>query len=156
MKFPRADKEVWKERLDIAKEQFGGTSVPGGYGFKDAETAKTFAEAILHPVSAEGLKDRTDAMESSEISSAGASARDEGKNGEAREESAGNEARSRWFNEEDQDEAADLIRKMKARLKGGSLYGGVPIDVELLELGCRLGYLIMKKVPGSCMNTPRP
>ena len=145
VKFPRADKEVWKERLDIAKEQFGGTSVPGGYGFKDAETAKTFAEAILHPVSAEGLKDRTDAMESSEISSAAASARDEGKNGEAREESAGNEARSRWFNEEDQDEAADLIRKMKARLKGGSLYGGVPIDVELLELGCRLGYLIMKK-----------
>ena len=75
VKFPRADKEVWKERLDIAKEQFGGTSVPGGYGFKDAETAKTFAEAILHPVSAEGLKDRTDAMESSEISSAAASAR---------------------------------------------------------------------------------
>lgn len=150
VKFPRADKEVWKERLDIAKEQFGGTSVPGGYGFKDAETAEAFAEAILHPVSAEGLKERTDAMESSEISSAAASARNERGDGEAQTESADGEARqeearSRWFNEEDQDEAADLIRKMKARLKGGSLYGGVPIDVELLELGCRLGYLIMKK-----------
>ena len=169
VKFPRADKEVWKERLDIAKEQFGGTSVPGGYGFKDAETAKAFAETILHPVSAEGLKERTDGLRAealtqnqeaedfpstgdsgrkeNEYASAGESARKESNDAadaEALNQKA-RKARSRWFNEEDQDEAAELIRKMKARLKGGSLYGGVPIDVELLELGCRLGYLIMKK-----------
>ena len=256
VKFPRADKEVWKERLDIAKEQFGGTSVPGGYGFKDAETAKAFAEAILHPVSAESLKERTDAMVHSvpepregngiqdkldelwalednirefgdftdaELKADGApwsydelqkqrddAARlrkeleqeapealaeqdrqvkksieeeeayrkahpeeyepnpepakhkaqpDKPKKKAARkkkaapkqkpepepEQEAEKKARSKWFNEEDQDEAADLIRKMKARLRGGNLYSGVPIDVELLELGCRLGYLIMKK-----------
>ncbi len=250
VKFPRADKEVWKERLDIAKEQFGGTSVPGGYGFKDAETAKAFAEAILHPVSAEGLKERTDAMAAvedfpdkvvnedavmdmpddtaadlhivdvlnpgmTEHSPKEAAAnlavalkkvsdakllellkehkdnktvrsiltdeynRRGGVSPEAVEAArkkpasrkkstpkkkpepepaqaetqaeaepqpeAEKKARSKWFNEEDQDEAADLIRKMKARLRGGNLYSGIPIDVELLELGCRLGYLIMKK-----------
>lgn len=256
VKFPRADKEVWKERLDIAKEQFGGTSVPGGYGFKDAETAKAFAEAILHPVSAEGLKERTDAMMHSvpepregngiqdkldelwalednirefgdftdaELKADGApwsydelqkqrddAARlrkeleqeapealaeqdrqvqksieeeeayrkahpeeyepnpepakqeaqpDKPKKKATRKKKAApkqkpepepepeaeKKARSKWFNEEDQDEAADLIRKMKARLRGGNLYSGIPIDVELLELGCRLGYLIMKK-----------
>lgn len=248
VKFPRADKEVWKERLDIAKEQFGGTSVPGGYGFKDAETAKAFAEAILHPVSAEGLKERTDAMAAvedfpdkvvnedavmdmpddtaadlhivdvlnpgmTEHSPKEAAAnlavalkkvsdakllellkehkdnktvrsiltdeynRRGGVSPEAVEAArkkpasrkkstpkkkpepaqaetqaeaepqpeAEKKARSKWFNEEDQDEAADIIRKMKARLRGGNLYSGIPIDVELLELGCRLGYLIMKK-----------
>ncbi len=246
VKFPRADKEVWKERLDIAKEQFGGTSVPGGYGFKDAETAKAFAEAILHPVSAEGLKERTDAMAAvedftdkvvnedavmdlpddtaadlhivdvlnpgmTEHSPKEAAAnlaealkkvsdtkllellkehkdnktvrsiltdeynRRGGVSPEAVETArkkpatrkkaapkqklepepaqakaepqpeAEKKARSKWFNEEDQDEAADLIRKMKARLRGGNLYSGIPVDVELLELGCRLGYLIMKK-----------
>ena len=371
VKFPRADKEVWKERLEIAKEQFGGTSVRGGYGFKDAETAKAFAEAILHPVSAEGLKKHTDAMpdgmkqinvmglmgalstkgeaklsdhekpigapnihpeilsqlEKSEdlrrLAARYATAKAHGNMNDAikwrrylhetllmgltanynmkhmsthdaaeyingtimpyiekvfanaelpktkkkaapkthsspeperdphiltaeskqegltlsqsvkektgrdfkpeidlavgdkyiidgkkhtvtaisgyevtlRDETTGNQtsspafavidaikaepqpepkaepeqpkeeskegpeaeqepkaeqekakkARSKWFNEEDQDEAADLIRKMKARLRGGNLYSGIPIDVELLELGCRLGYLIMKK-----------
>ena len=249
VKFPRADKEVWKERLDIAKEQFGGTSVPGGYGFKDAETAKAFAEAILHPVSAEGLKDHTDAMAAAEdfpdkvvnedavMDMPDDTAADlhivdvlnPGMTEHSPKEAAANlaealkkvsdtkllellkehkdnntvrsiltdeynrrggvspeaveaakkkpaprkkkaepkqkpepepgpkvepdpaqaetekKARSKWFNEEDQDEAADLIRKMKARLRGGNLYSGIPIDVELLELGCRLGYLIMKK-----------
>ena len=246
VKFPRADKEVWKERLNIAKEQFGGTSVPGGYGFKDAETAKAFAEAILHPVSAEGLKERTDAMaavedfpdkvvnEDAVIDMPDDTAADlhivdvlnPGMTEHSPKEAAANlaealkkvsdtkllellkehkdnktvrsiltdeynrrggvspeaveaarkkpasrkkpapkkkpepepaqaqaepqpeaekKARSKWFNEEDQDEAADLIRKMKARLRGGNLYSGIPIDVELLELGCRLGYLIMKK-----------
>lgn len=253
VKFPRADKEVWKERLDIAKEQFGGTSVPGGYGFKDAETARAFAEAILHPVSAEGLKERTDAMAHSvpepregksiqdkleelwalednirefgdftdaELKADGApwsydelqkqrddaahlrkeleqeapealaeqdrqvqksieeeeayrkahpeeyesnpepakqeAEPDKPKKKTSRKKAAPKQkpepepetekkARSKWFNEEDQDEAADLIRKMKARLRGGNLYSGIPIDVELLELGCRLGYLIMKK-----------
>lgn len=247
VKFPRADKDVWKERLDIAKEQFGGTSVPGGYGFKDAETAKAFAEAILHPVSAEGLKERTDAMAAAEDfpdkvvnedavmempddtaadlyivdvlnpgmtehspkeaaanlaealkkvsdtklldllkeykdnktvrsiltdeynrrggvspeaveaarkkpatrkKKAASKQKPEPEPAQAEAEpqpEAEKKARSKWFNEEDQDEAADLIRKMKARLRGGNLYSGIPIDVELLELGCRLGYLIMKK-----------
>lgn len=339
VKFPRADKEVWKERLDIAKEQFGGTSVPGGYGFKDAETAKAFAEAILHPVSAEALKKKTNALEAErkteednpvrekkekpeakgwdlnptsiltttgdgaklqiskqmakanlhfvsldfagvkkpkgfiaalskalgtpdgthsqsfyyevmteqgdaitlrlsnhnanaanhdgktpeisivvksrrqpnrfyptdhadvteyvyfkeDIAEAGGNTLsqiakdisamlDTGEyadtsglarvnrspevshddkptatpepeqaqpgpetEAETQQKDAEQKARSKWFNEEDQDEAAELIRKMKARLRGGNLYSGVPIDVELLECGCRLGYLIMKK-----------
>lgn len=146
VKFPSADKEVWKERLDIAKEQFGGTSVPGGYGFKDAETAKAFAEAIQHPLSAEGLKEHTDALaESPRSAAAEHGPQVDGKRGRDSQAKAAQEARSRWFNEEDQEEAAELIRKMKDRLKGGRLYSGVPIDVELLELGCRLGYLIMKK-----------
>lgn len=139
VKFPRADKELWKERLEIAKEQFGGTSVPGGYGFKDAETARAFADYILHPVSAEGLKEHTGPARAAE------EAQTESEKPENRDEAAEKEARSRWFNEEDQEEAAELIRKMKARLKGGNMYSGVPIDVELLEMGCRLGYLIMKK-----------
>lgn len=144
VKFPRADKEVWKERLDIAKEQFGGTSVSGGYGFKDAETAKAFAEAILYPFSAEGLKKQTDAMTGGQ--SAAKANGPEQKNEEPRGVAeAEKKTRSKWFNDEDQDEAADIIRKMKARLRGGNLYGGIPINVELLELGCRLGYLIMKK-----------
>ena len=53
--------------------------------------------------------------------------------------------RSRWFEDEDLEEVEDLIRKIKARLRGGSLYSGVPIDGELLALGARLGYLVMKK-----------
>lgn len=146
VKFPHADKEVWKERLDIAKEQFGGTSVPGGYGFKDAETAKAFAEAIQHPLSAEGLKEHTDALaESPRSAAAEHGPQVDGKRGPDPQAKAAQEARSRWFNEEDQEEAAEIIRKMKDRLKGGRLYSGVPVDVELLELGCRLGYLIMKK-----------
>lgn len=46
--FPRADKEVWQERLNLAKKM-GGTSVPKGYGFKTREEAKAFAKAVADP-----------------------------------------------------------------------------------------------------------
>lgn len=46
--FPRADKEVWQERLNLAKK-LGGTSVPKGYGFKTREEAEAFAKAVLNP-----------------------------------------------------------------------------------------------------------
>lgn len=45
--FPRADKEVWKERLAIAKKM-GGFSVPKGYGFKTREEAEAFAQSVLN------------------------------------------------------------------------------------------------------------
>lgn len=43
--FPRADKSVWQERLNLAKKM-GGTSVPKGYGFKTKEEAENFAKAV--------------------------------------------------------------------------------------------------------------
>lgn len=46
--FPRADKEVWQERLNLAKKM-GGTSVPKGYGFKTREEAEAFAKAVANP-----------------------------------------------------------------------------------------------------------
>lgn len=46
--FPRADKEVWQERLNLAKKM-GGTSVPKGYGFKTREEAEAFAKAVADP-----------------------------------------------------------------------------------------------------------
>jgi predicted RNA methylase len=46
--FPRADKEVWQERLNLAKKM-GGTSVPKGYGFKSREEAAAFAKAVADP-----------------------------------------------------------------------------------------------------------
>lgn len=46
--FPRADKEVWQERLNLAKKK-GGTSVPKGYGFKTREEAEAFAKAVANP-----------------------------------------------------------------------------------------------------------
>nr|DAG36368.1 MAG TPA: Type I restriction enzyme [Caudoviricetes sp.] len=46
--FPRADKAVWQERLNLAKKM-GGTSVPKGYGFKTKEEAEAFAKAVSDP-----------------------------------------------------------------------------------------------------------
>lgn len=46
--FPRADKAVWQERLNLAKKM-GGTSVPKGYGFKTQEEAEAFAKAVADP-----------------------------------------------------------------------------------------------------------
>lgn len=46
--FPHADKEVWQERLNLAKKM-GGTSVPKGYGFKTREEAEAFAKAVANP-----------------------------------------------------------------------------------------------------------
>lgn len=46
--FPRADKAVWQERLNLAKKM-GGTSVPKGYGFKTREEAEAFAKAVKDP-----------------------------------------------------------------------------------------------------------
>lgn len=46
--FPRADKAVWQERLNLAKKM-GGTSVPIGYGFKTREEAEAFAKAVANP-----------------------------------------------------------------------------------------------------------
>lgn len=46
--FPHADKEVWQERLNLAKKM-GGTSVPKGYGFKTREEAEAFAKAVVNP-----------------------------------------------------------------------------------------------------------
>lgn len=46
--FPRADKEVWQKRLNLAKKM-GGTSVPKGYGFKTREEAEAFAKAVADP-----------------------------------------------------------------------------------------------------------
>lgn len=46
--FPRADKAVWQERLNLAKKM-GGTSVPKGYGFKTREEAEAFAKAVANP-----------------------------------------------------------------------------------------------------------
>ena len=46
--FPRAAKEVWQERLNLAKKM-GGTSVPKGYGFKTREEAEAFAKAVADP-----------------------------------------------------------------------------------------------------------
>lgn len=46
--FPRADKAVWQERLNLAKKM-GGTSVPKGYGFKTQDEAEAFAKAVADP-----------------------------------------------------------------------------------------------------------
>lgn len=46
--FPRADKAVWQERLNLAKKM-GGTSIPKGYGFKTQEEAEAFAKVIADP-----------------------------------------------------------------------------------------------------------
>lgn len=46
--FPRVDKDVWQERLNLAKKM-GGTSVPKGYGFKTREEAEAFAKAVADP-----------------------------------------------------------------------------------------------------------
>lgn len=46
--FPRADKEVWQERLNLAKKM-GGTSVPKGYGFKTRKEAEAFVKGVANP-----------------------------------------------------------------------------------------------------------
>lgn len=58
--FPRADKAVWQERLNLAKKM-GGTSVPKGYGFKTKEEAEAFAKAVAEakPLSLDDMRQQT-------------------------------------------------------------------------------------------------
>ena len=58
--FPRTDKAVWQERLNIAKKM-GGMSVPKGYGFKTREEAESFTKAVAdaQPLSLEDMRSAT-------------------------------------------------------------------------------------------------
>ena len=47
VKFPRADKNVWKQRLNLA-EKMGGAKVPLGYGFATKEEAEAFADKVMN------------------------------------------------------------------------------------------------------------
>lgn len=135
--FPRTDKEVWQERLNLAKKM-GGTSVPKGYGFKTQEEAEAFAKAVADPAAvADAQPLSLDDMRqlTSEVTAAEAAEPEQ-------TQSAGkvtNPSGNRLVTDE---RYAELRERMRKKL-GGQLNMGV--DPEILAIGTEMAVYHIEK-----------
>ncbi|WP_290456919.1 LPD38 domain-containing protein [Muribaculum intestinale] len=160
--FPRADKAVWQERLNLAKKM-GGTSVPKGYGFKAKEEAEAFAKAVADPsavadaqplslddirptsgvaqVDVEGLMSQLSETGEANLAdhSTPVEATPDNKGEEKPEEKPVNPSGNRLVTDE---RYAELRERMRKKL-GGQLNMGV--DPEILAIGTEMAVYHIEK-----------
>ena len=160
--FPHADKEVWQERLNLAKKM-GGTSVPKGYGFKTREEAEAFAKAVADPsavadaqplslddirptsgvaqVDVEGLMSQLSETGEANLAdhSTPVEAAPDNKGEEKPEEKPVNPSGNRLVTDE---RYAELRERMRKKL-GGQLNMGV--DPEILAIGTEMAVYHIEK-----------
>lgn len=139
--FPRVDKAVWQERLNLAKKM-GGTSVPKGYGFKTKEEAEAFAKAVLTPDAVAdaqplSLDDMRQAVE--ETPTAPASEAEQQPEQQPEAEKPVNPSGNRLVTDE---RYAQLRERMRKKL-GGQLNMG--IDPEILAIGTEMAVYHIEK-----------
>ena len=141
--FPRVDKEVWQERLNLAKKM-GGTSVPKGYGFKTREEAETFAKAVANPETVAdaqplSLEDMRDSIKEEPANSS----TDVEHLGETETQPETDKPVNPSVNKLVTDEQYAMLRERMRKKLGGQFNMGV--DPEILSIGAQMAIYHIEK-----------